>query len=648
VKTVGTSSPERARLEDIVHPALLLLLLLAIVAACHAPALGGPFMWDDRFLIVDAPRVIELRPLGEYFVNPFWSGGGAANASAAYFRPLVVLSFALDHSLWSGNPTGFHVTNLLLHLLNTTLVYVWVRRRTQGPLAAIAIAALFGLHPRLTEAVSWISGRTDLLASSFVLLGLVTWKQESLVRRCAAAALLVPALLCKEVALAGAIALGVQEWLAAGAGAPPVARLRRLLPVTLAVFVYGMTRIALFPVKLSSLELGFARRAGAVLEALGRYAFSILNPWQPRALQGALGARDLVFVVVGALVLLALAAFLFVELRRPPSRRRVTREDAPALALFGASLALVLHAIPIPVVTIAADRFLYLPLVGLAAFLAPRLERIGARLGVVRLAVLAALLSFGFVTVRRASLWSDELAFWMEEQRHGPSGLYQASVELGNAFARAGLHREAYELASRAIRGPDGHSRVVPLYNSAVALGKLGRTAEAKERYQACLARSPSDSYCRKGLVLLALQNFEFAAARSGLEDLVRRGEATPTDRKLLLDLPKIERAKAQLEDAAFRNSPAGLLLDAQLRLRVGRLDEALPLWERVLETQGQAQAMQALRHLLALGSLEQMNRGVARFQARFGAIPDDFANAYVVRRTDIEAALRAKQELGI
>jgi hypothetical protein len=647
VSDVAAPRSERARLSDVVHPTLLLVLLLAIVAACHAPALGGAFMWDDRFLIVDAPRVVELRPIKEYFVNPFWSGGGVANSSEAYFRPLIVLSFAFDYALWDGNPTGFHVTNLLFHLLNTVLVYAWVKRRTHGPLAALALAAAFGLHPRLTEAVSWISGRTDVLATTFVLLALVTWCRDSLARRLTAAALLLPGLLCKEVAAAGALALGVQEWLALGA-APVSARLRRVLPVAVVLLVYAAIRLSLFRLRIRSLDLGILGRTEAVLEALGRYVLTLLNPWQPRALFGAISDPSLRFVAFGAVVLLGLIVLGVALFRSPALRRHFTTHDAPALTLVVVGLGLAMHIAPIPVITSVADRFLYLPMVGVAAFLAPRVERLGARLPAACLGVLAILVSFGFVTTRRAALWSDEVAFWLDAYRHAPRALYAPSVELGSAFARAGLYREAFELADRAVRGPKGERRIIPLYNSALALARVGRTQEARERFEDCARSELSDSRNRRALMLLDLQEMKFDSARRGVEALIQRGEAIPKDRNLLVDLPKFERAKAQLENEAFKNSPAGLLLDAQLQLRVARFYDALPLWEKVLETQGPVQASEALKQLIAFGNLEQMNRAVARFQARFGPLSDDYANAYLVRRSELEAALRAKQKLGI
>ena len=645
--TDAATSKAPGALEDIVHPTLLLVLLLSIVAACHAPALGGPFVWDDKFLIVDAPRVVEIRPLKEYFVNPFWSGGGVANSSEAYFRPLIVLSFALDYAVWNGNPTGFHVTNLLFHLLNTVLVYAWVKRRTEGPLAALAMAAGFGLHPRLTEAVSWISGRTDVLATSFVLLALVTWSKDSLARRWAAAALLLPGLLCKEVAVAGALALGVEEWLAL-APASFGARLRRVLPVAVALLAYAAIRLSLFRLRIRSVDLGVLGRTEAVLEALGRYVVTLLNPWQPRALFGAISDPSLPFVVFGAVVLLGLLVLAVALFRSPAVRRRFTPDDVPALTLVVVGLGLAMHIAPIPVITSVADRFLYLPMVGVAAFLAPRVERLGARFPAARLGVLAVLVSFGVVTARRAALWSDEVAFWLDEHRHAPRALYAPSVELGSALSRAGFYQEAFLLADRAVHGPKGERRIIPLYNSGLALARLGRTDEARKRFADCAGSERADPRYRRALMLLDLQEMKFDSARRGVEALIRRGEAIPKDRDLLVDLPKFQRAKAQLENETFKNSAAGVLLEAQLQLRVARFYDALPLWEKVLETQGRVQAEEAIRQLISLGNLEQMNRGVARFQARFGPLSDDYANAYLVRRSELETALRAKQELGI
>jgi len=130
-----------------VHPALLLLLLLTVVAAVYAPALGGGYIFDDSLIVQNSPVVTELRPLSEYFTRPFFTS--ALIESYDYYRPLVVLSFALDYRLHDGAASGLHLTNLVLHLVNTALLVAWLRQRGSGSLSAMALAALWALHPRV-------------------------------------------------------------------------------------------------------------------------------------------------------------------------------------------------------------------------------------------------------------------------------------------------------------------------------------------------------------------------------------------------------------------------------------------------------------------------------------------------------------------
>ena len=79
------------------------MLLLAAVAVVYAPALGGGYMFDDRYIVLDAPMVEELRPVGEYFTRPFFTNSAGAALTHSYYRPLVILSLAIDYTLHAGN-----------------------------------------------------------------------------------------------------------------------------------------------------------------------------------------------------------------------------------------------------------------------------------------------------------------------------------------------------------------------------------------------------------------------------------------------------------------------------------------------------------------------------------------------------------------
>ena len=140
--------------------AALALGVLAFVA--YLPAIRLEFAADD-FLILDNLRKLDgLRHAAAYFEVNFY----------AYYRPLVFLSFALDWSVWGIDAAGFHLTNVLLHAVNAMLVYALARRVTEATVAGVA-ALVFALHPVNQEAVFWVSGRFDLLATAWILGSLV-------------------------------------------------------------------------------------------------------------------------------------------------------------------------------------------------------------------------------------------------------------------------------------------------------------------------------------------------------------------------------------------------------------------------------------------------------------------------------------------
>jgi protein O-mannosyl-transferase len=104
-------------------------------------------------------------------------------AHGGFFRPLFILSYLIDTRIWGARPFGFHITNVALHSLNAFLTFKLSLRLVKGlsvteqTRRAISIGAgtLFLLHPSHTEAVSWISGRADLIATCFCLASLLSY-----------------------------------------------------------------------------------------------------------------------------------------------------------------------------------------------------------------------------------------------------------------------------------------------------------------------------------------------------------------------------------------------------------------------------------------------------------------------------------------
>jgi protein O-mannosyl-transferase len=146
---------------------LLLFVTLGFVA--YSTVIDSYFLSDD---FVQIGKVLE----GDWSTAWGREHGG-------FFRPLFILSYILDSRLWGRNPAGYHLTNTALHALNSYLVYRLALRflhhqrlsETEKRVVCLAAGLLFLLHPSHTEAVSWISGRPDLLSTFFCLTALLAY-----------------------------------------------------------------------------------------------------------------------------------------------------------------------------------------------------------------------------------------------------------------------------------------------------------------------------------------------------------------------------------------------------------------------------------------------------------------------------------------
>lgn len=170
---------------------LRLWIVLGLVAAAYAGVPQAGFVWDDHALI-EQNRNLTAPTWETVFLRDLWCC--TEGPRTGYHRPLLTVSYLLDHAIWGLEPHGYHLSSLLWHLLVVTLVAAALRPRLGETRAAVA-ALIFGLHPLQSEAVVWIAARNDLMAAAGVLGTLVALDR----RRPAVAALAtVAACLSKE------------------------------------------------------------------------------------------------------------------------------------------------------------------------------------------------------------------------------------------------------------------------------------------------------------------------------------------------------------------------------------------------------------------------------------------------------------------
>ena len=168
---VSTSSGRRG---SWLTPLLLATLAVALAVIAYANSLDGPFTFDDRHEILTNQSIENLRLPRTVLLEHG-------------LRPLTNLSYAVDYALWSGrNAFGFHVTNVVLHAANVVMLFLlarWLARgdgsdQTSASLTGFLAAALLAVHPVMTEAVSYVSSRSELLVTLMCLLTVYAFRRS--------------------------------------------------------------------------------------------------------------------------------------------------------------------------------------------------------------------------------------------------------------------------------------------------------------------------------------------------------------------------------------------------------------------------------------------------------------------------------------
>jgi protein O-mannosyl-transferase len=157
----NATSPQRNWLAGM---ALIVLTLLAFSNSFHTG-----LTLDNQVLLTGDPRIREAtrQHIGQIFEHTFWW----PNGEAGIYRPLTTISFLFNYAILGNGsqPAGYHWINFLLHAGNVLLVFVLMRRLLGSFRISLFIAALWAVHPVLTESVTNIIGRADLLAGLAVL-----------------------------------------------------------------------------------------------------------------------------------------------------------------------------------------------------------------------------------------------------------------------------------------------------------------------------------------------------------------------------------------------------------------------------------------------------------------------------------------------
>jgi tetratricopeptide (TPR) repeat protein len=469
-------------------------IVAAVAAVLYLPILRAEFVYDDISQILTDNYIHKPAHFAEVLSLSVIRKDVLDNN-----RPVMVLSLMFDSLLWGRSPFGYHLTNLLLHSLNSAFVFLVLygvfsrlfaqNNKNIGALWAAFIGAIiFAIHPVNSEAVCVVTFREDLLATFFILLMLIFAEYFPTKRK--ATNLLLGGL----IAILSFAAVAVKE---NGAMAPPILFVywllvrkagqwriwTKLIGVNFAATTAFM--IALFTLTPAK-SIIFFQKASYIGGSFGRmltfqpqiWTFQLLELIRPNLLCADQTDYSVRFITLSA-ALAALAVLIIAGVL-------IARKNIG----FGAGVLFFLLAmLPtsnfVPIFNPLADRYLYLPMVGVCLALGAILcrlkmptKRLSAALCVIIPA--AVCVFFGYYTVQREFVWHNSLSLWGDTVKKNPFS-FKGNNNLGFAFFDAGEFNKAIPAFTKASQiAPNDADSIAGL---AITYDALGLTASADQAY---------------------------------------------------------------------------------------------------------------------------------------------------------------------
>lgn len=479
---------------------ILLAGALAIITACFAayiPAMKAGFIWDDDYYVTN--NSLLTAPGGLYRI---WTSG---NVTSQYF-PLTYTTFWFEYRLWGFNPVGYHVVNVAMHIINSLLLWL-VLRRLSVPGAWFA-SAVFALHPVQVESVAWVTERKNLLMLLFSLLSVLCWLKFVFDNKTGPKAILlyVASLFFFALALFGkatACTLPAAMLLILWLKQVPLCNRRILEVVPFFVMAVGIGLFVMWwenhhqGTGQISLGLNVPARFLIAGRALWFYLYKLFWPVNltfsyPRWNIDPAAIRQ--YLWPAASILMIASAWLL--------RKRLGRAIPTAILFFAITLFPVLGFFSLFtfMYSFVADHYQYVACIGPIALVAAggallmRKSSPAIKI-IVPLIAGVVLLTLGSLTFRQSGIYTDKMSLWMDTVNKNPDSplahaqLYKLLFDQGN-ITEAKPHLErALEVGSY-LQKIDSRVYASLYYQMGLVLEKQNKFSDAAGYYQKALDAS--------------------------------------------------------------------------------------------------------------------------------------------------------------
>ncbi|MFA5410918.1 MAG: tetratricopeptide repeat protein [Candidatus Omnitrophota bacterium] len=437
---------------------LYLLILFAVGITVYSNTFEGKFVWDDAFLIVKNYFIKDWHNLTKIFTSELRV---FSHEPSNYYRPLQAFSYLADYSFWKLDPFGYHLTNIMLHILASILIFALMKLIAKNNEIALLTGLLFLVHPVHTEVTSYISGRADSLAAVFLLASFILYikhgiaalgKVKSKLYFLFSVLFFIFALLAKEAALVYPFILLFYNY---------AIRQERRIAAYRGQVVFFLLLIFYAVLRLTSLNflrthgLSFFPASSAFFYRLissGKIIFFYIKllffPVNLHLLRTGIEVKRLFSpeAFLSVLFLIILAGGIFLSYRR--SKR-----------VFFYYIWFLLFLLPtlnlFPIGVSVSEHFLYLPSIGFFAIISTGIDsfvRSGRPKKIIALtAAGAVLLTLAMLTYNQNKAWKDNASLYSHLLKFNPES-YVLRNNLGSEYLNQGLYGQAEKEFKFAIK----------------------------------------------------------------------------------------------------------------------------------------------------------------------------------------------------
>jgi Tfp pilus assembly protein PilF len=580
IKHADHSLASRAREWSTSHESLTFAVISAIWVLClYHGAIHSPFVYDDIDQIQKNASLLHLRTTWHYFRSAVPFTDNFHGFGGSFFRPLFWLSLALDQKVWGLNPTGFHITNAVLHWLAGLLGFFLLRHLRIGIFVAAFSSLLWLGLPINSEVVAWVSGRTYSLMAIFLFLALLSaeWylRSRSILAVLFYSSATLAAILCHEE---GVFVLPMTLLLLYSTD-----RFRSRREYVL----LGATEIGVLVVCFCLRELAGARtstagssRFLAVGVSFMKYLSWMILPTRMSVERSTdVPANNLSIVTASAWIGVVLLFLLVYRLRK--------RMPELAGGITWICIALLPFCGIVYIYQGMAERFNYLASGGLCFSIVALLSKLRTRrsLAVCAVAMWAA---WGIWRLEKRVLdWRDSISLYKASLEATPQSttlLFDLGAVLeqkGDLMQAAAYYEHTLDL------NPHYERAITGLGNVDL---RLGATGQAKSTYERALALDPDDATALVNYGAALQQLGDFADAKQQEEKAI---SINPTDTDAYINLG-VDLFQLGSVDAAVENLLHAIELEpsrtpayfdlAALYKEIGHIDSAAAMYRKILE----------------------------------------------------------------